>query len=485
MLTPVGSVRHPVRHGPYSSLSQLPRMPRTRNGTLRLLLLLFLHCLSHAPVVDAVQPTIFVAPTGSDVPDCGGNSTTACASLRFALSLAASLPVATVSLAPGRYPSSSCNAVNNRTSQLTIVGAGSASTVIDCEGATRGVVSYGTTVFRLQGVTFTRAVASVLASTLQANDCNRGGGAVCVIAGTPDSVSSHHGESGGVVGGVFKNSWPGLQSGEAGGPYSAEVVLTDVSFVENVFQVLNDQNVTCPGASVGKCGVGGGGVLIVHRHGDAHGHTGSVSSGAAAAATSALVSVTNCSFVGNTVASIPSAGVATPIGYLFRGGGGAMGVEAGSVQVTVSDTQFTNNTCSAGDGGGMAIVTLSTNASTTSPGVAVSVGGVVGEGNVAMGTGGAVYATVGSWLGVNGDVKYPASISFDKVTVRGNRAVLMGGGVIAIIGSGGSGDVVGARVTVSQLVAENNVADCTFYKLVVATVLRVCCSSHWAVHANR
>ncbi len=134
----------------------------------------------------APQPTIFVGPNGTDGSSCGATPALPCATLAYAVNVVANavLPAfaaVSISLAAGSYGHASCGV--NATRPLNITGAGSGTTVVDCEGSGQRAL-YTNDSLALGGVTITGSNVSldVVLNITDKNACPEvvGGGAVWV-----------------------------------------------------------------------------------------------------------------------------------------------------------------------------------------------------------------------------------------------------------------------------------------------------------------
>jgi hypothetical protein len=115
------------------------------------------------------------SPTGADNATCGLTPTSPCATVRYAVngigpSLVPSTSMLTVVMAPGVYGPASCGTYGLR--PLTIVGAGSNATTVDCGGTNRFLFAFSVTVVR--GMTITRGAVGV---------SGRGAGGIAVDGG--------------------------------------------------------------------------------------------------------------------------------------------------------------------------------------------------------------------------------------------------------------------------------------------------------------
>ena len=127
-------------------------------------------------------PPVYVAPHGVDNATCGRGAAVPCATLAFAVNVIASaLPpqadVVPIVLAAGLYNSSSCGAVASR--PVSITGAGSSVTVMDCNGQSRAFATNAS--IWLSGVTISNGWCTVTNSSDSV--VSYGGGGVQVLWG--------------------------------------------------------------------------------------------------------------------------------------------------------------------------------------------------------------------------------------------------------------------------------------------------------------
>jgi hypothetical protein len=248
----------------------------------------------------AAAVVVFVsAASGQDVPSCGTSASNPCASLGFAMAQAASASpsgAATLMVDGGRYDNRSCGIVTNLT--LSIVGAGAARTIVDCQRAARMLSTTGPAV-ALSGLTITNGLQ--VEDPANGVGDGYGGGAVSVVWGWSTTDSE---------------GWPG----------GSRVDLVGVQFVSNTVLVAS---------SGGDSSLfGGGGAVSVSAGSD----------GASGVATVADVNVTisSCDFTDNVVLVSASCRGCT----VFGGGGALVSLGPGSaVDATVSfaDVTATNN----------------------------------------------------------------------------------------------------------------------------------------------
>jgi hypothetical protein len=128
---------------------------------------------------------IMVAANGTDSPTCGG-STDPCGSMRYAVNVRANSlepvdSVAAVVLGEGYYGPGSCS--TNATRPISIVGAGSGATVVDCGGTDRAL--YTNASITMFGLTITGGAVSIDFNDTGVNDFDvryaSGGGGVAVV----------------------------------------------------------------------------------------------------------------------------------------------------------------------------------------------------------------------------------------------------------------------------------------------------------------
>jgi hypothetical protein len=263
--------------------------------------------------------TVWVGPppSGADRSGCGDNTSSPCASLRYAVNVVAAgvqppfAPVI-VQLLPGLFNASSCGAATGR--PLSVVGAGSSATTIDCGGLNRALV--------------TTASLSLTGLTLVA-------GAAVVQGEVPSGILPAILSGGG--GGAVLALWPTL------GSYLLSAV--DVRFINNTVTV----NVTASAAAgtPSVLAAGGGGLYV---------------SGGGFNSTIALL---RCAFWGNAVTVDSSEGTVAACGggacvlpcMGSPSSGFARGFpkledssQLGTAEVTVQDTTFDDNAlmCSRG-----------------------------------------------------------------------------------------------------------------------------------------
>ncbi len=110
----------------------------------------------------AVSP-VYVALGGQDASTCGDPGSP-CATLRYAVNNIANqlqplAAVATVVLGPGVFGSASCGAIATRPINITGAAGGSASTTLNCGGASRGLLAYSDV--SLSGITVTGGFVNV------------------------------------------------------------------------------------------------------------------------------------------------------------------------------------------------------------------------------------------------------------------------------------------------------------------------------------
>jgi hypothetical protein len=127
-------------------------------------------------------PPVYVSPHGVDNATCGHEAGVPCATLAFAVNVIASaLPsqadVVPIVLAAGLYSSSSCGAVASR--PVSITGAGSSVTLIDCNGQSRAFATNAS--IWLSGVTISNGWCTVTNSSDSV--ASYGGGGVQVLWG--------------------------------------------------------------------------------------------------------------------------------------------------------------------------------------------------------------------------------------------------------------------------------------------------------------
>jgi hypothetical protein len=239
--------------------------------------------IGNAPV--PLSPIQVVATGGTDDPTCGGMEAP-CATLRYAVNTLANAvapPYATVPiiLGPGAYGPDSCGA--NATRPMSITGAGSAATRIDCQGTGRALAASDS--LWLTGMTVTGGFANVSVVVFEG-----------ILSGVPFAAGG---------GGAVAIVWPTALSG-------ASAVVIDVAFMNNyVVGVVSGQ------FSAASAVVGGGGLYIAGGGSDS------------------VVTVQNCSFVGNVVNVTDYTGVA-------RTCGGGVCVVAGLAPSPVASSSLSN-----------------------------------------------------------------------------------------------------------------------------------------------
>lgn len=430
--------------------------------------------------------TISVDPTGVNSPTCGAPAATPCATIVYAVGVAgASVPATSplhIAVAAGSYGPDSCGALGLR--PLTITGAGSGSTVVDCGGRARLVLALAS--LSVSGLTVTRGFAPVLGRSAGGVALD-GGGAIAVMwsgTGPPGSSTASFSDL------VFVNSsvngataWSGASLGlVAGGALlvvgvdrvgGATVDVQDCTFVGNAVNVtdLNYTSVSLNQAQskIDKGSFGGGMAVLI---------LGPVVSGA-------HVSVKNVSGRDNVAGSMGGAvftalygirGIAHSTLYAenvdatnnYVGGSGGGIMQLGAVfgpgnivdtNITAYNLSVTGNVAATGSDGGahqslnLAVGGLIANCT-------IYALGLTANGNRAYAFNGGIhqFAQTDIVRAVDGAVD-GLVITAERVVARDNVAeTLGGGGLLQSVYCHGNGNVTYAVITAKDITATGNIA---------------------------
>ena len=228
---------------------------------------------AHTASIGNTDVIIYVRPGGTNGPDCGSTTTTACGTVAYAIvtvAAAVSPPSATVHVmvAAGAFGADSCGAVSSR--PLSIEGAGAGDTVVDCEW--RGRLVATTADVSVTGVTVLRGLATTTAAA-DGSAGDIGGGAIAVLL-TDDGGAG--------VGSValvdveVRDGIVWLPSGSAigprgGGAVAVAVACASVCAVNVTVRgcTFHNNTVGCRDAACTVVGVSGGGAVLVAVNGTA------------------------------------------------------------------------------------------------------------------------------------------------------------------------------------------------------------------------